>query len=56
MSTLSATACPLNRLVHPILDLYRQAYPVLYPLLSPFPAGFALVKLLHLDPQLYVRP
>jgi hypothetical protein len=33
-------------LVHPILDLYRQAYPVLYPLLSPFPAGFALVKLL----------
>ena len=33
-------------LVHPILDLYRQAYPVLYALLSPFPAGFALVKLL----------
>jgi spermidine synthase len=33
-------------LVHPILDLYRLAYPVLYPLLSPFPAGFALVKLL----------
>ena len=33
-------------LVPPILDLYRQAYPVLYPWLSPFPAGFALVKLL----------
>ena len=33
-------------LVHPILDLYRQAYPVFYHLLSPFPAGFALVKLL----------
>ena len=33
-------------LVPPILDLYRQAYPVLYPRLSPFPAGFALVKLL----------
>ena len=33
-------------LVHPILDLYRQAYPVLYPWLSPFPASFALVKLL----------
>jgi spermidine synthase len=33
-------------LVHPILDLYRHAYPVLYPLLSPFPAGFAVVKLL----------
>jgi spermidine synthase len=33
-------------LVHPILDLYRQAYAVLYPWLSPFPAGFALVKLL----------
>ena len=33
-------------LVQPILDLYRQAYPVLYPWLSPFPAGFALVKLL----------
>jgi spermidine synthase len=33
-------------LVGPILDLYRQAYPVLYPWLSPFPAGFAVVKLL----------
>jgi len=33
-------------LVGPILDLYRQAYPVLYPWLSPYPAGFALVKLL----------
>jgi spermidine synthase len=33
-------------LLHPILDLYRQAYAVLYPRLSPFPAGFALVKLL----------
>ena len=33
-------------LVHPILALYRHAYPVLYPLLSPFPAGFALVKVL----------
>jgi spermidine synthase len=33
-------------LVPVVLDLYRQAYPVLYPRLSPFPAGFALVKLL----------
>jgi spermidine synthase len=33
-------------LVHPILALYGQAYPVLYPWLSPFPVGFALVKLL----------
>ena len=33
-------------LVQPILDLYRLAYPVLYPWLSPFPGGFALVKLL----------
>jgi spermidine synthase len=33
-------------LVPPILDLYRQMYPVLYPRLSPFPAAFALVKLL----------
>jgi spermidine synthase len=33
-------------LVHPILDLYRQAYPILYPWLSPYPTGFALVKLL----------
>jgi spermidine synthase len=33
-------------LVPPVLDLYGQAYPVLYPRLSPFPAGFALVKLL----------
>jgi spermidine synthase len=33
-------------LVHPILDLYRQAYPFLYPWLSRSPAGFALVKLL----------
>ena len=33
-------------LVPLVLGLYRQAYPTLYPLLSPFPAGFALVKLL----------
>src|SRR5687767_1314119 len=33
-------------LVQPVLDLYVQAYPVLYARLSPFPAGFALVKLL----------
>ena len=33
-------------LVPAVLDLYRQAYPVMYPRLSPFPGGFALVKML----------
>jgi len=33
-------------LVHPILDLYREAYPLIGPRLSPFPAGLAVVKLL----------
>jgi len=33
-------------LVQPVLDLYRQVYPVLYPHLSAFPPAFALVKLL----------
>jgi spermidine synthase len=33
-------------LVEPLLDLYRQAYPALYPRLSSFPLGFGLVKLL----------
>jgi spermidine synthase len=37
---LGALAVPL------VLGLYRQIYPSLYPLLSPFPEGFALVKLL----------
>jgi spermidine synthase len=33
-------------MVRPVLDLYGGAYPTLYPRLSPFPAGFAIVKLL----------
>src|SRR6185503_2817128 len=33
-------------LVPLVLDLYRQAYPYLYPRLAPYPAGFAVVKLL----------
>ena len=33
-------------LVPPVLALYREAYAVVYPALSSFPASFALVKLL----------